>query len=339
VRVAAIRLADDAQLPELLKLVGDPSAEVRLHLAFKLSGKPGPEVEKAIVTLLETANGPLFAEAVVSGLAGRELEFLEALLKDTPETDSKLSGSGIFGTLAGAVMKERKGPRIARLLDLVAAQTAGSSRQVAMLTSMAGKAPSKAGSKGAPSANLIKLEGASPALATLLAEAKTKSLAAKVERQLTWSGKPGAVEVKVVPLTPDQQALFDKGKTVYTTLCGVCHQPTGAGMPGLAPPLLNSEWALGPVDRPIRIVLGGLTGPVEVAGTKWQLEMPGLPILSDDDIAAVLTYIRREWEHTQSAVTPQEVAAIRAATKTRAKPWTAEELQKPINIQTAAKAK
>ena len=106
-------------------------------------------------------------------------------------------------------------------------------------------------------------------------------------------------------------------------------------MPGLAPPLLNSEWALGPVDRPIRIVLGGLTGPIEVAGTKWQLEMPGLPILSDEDIAGVLTYLRREWEHSESAVTPQEVAAIRAATKSRSKPWTAEELQKPFNIRTA----
>lgn len=335
VRAAAVRLADDSQIPDLLKLVADPSAEVRLHLAFKLSGKPGPEIEKAIITLLETANSPLFAEAVVSGLSGRELEFLEALIKDTPETDTKLAASGIFGTLAGAVMKERKGPRIARLLELVAAQTAGNSRQTAMLNSMAGKAPSKAPAKGAPGPNLIKLDTAPAGLTTLLAEAKTKTLAAKIERQLTWTGKPGAVEVKVVPLTPDQQALFTKGKVTYTTLCGVCHQPTGAGMPGLAPPLLNSEWALGPADRPIRIVLGGLTGAVEVAGTKWQLEMPGLPILSDEDIAGVLTYIRREWEHTESAVTPQEVAKIRAATKSRTKPWTAEDLQKPFDLKTA----
>ena len=81
-------------------------------------------------------------------------------------------------------------------------------------------------------------------------------------------------------------------------------------------------------------MLGGLTGPVEVNGTKWQLEMPGLPILSDEDVAGVLTYIRREWEHSESAVEPQQVAAIRTATKNRAKPWTAEELQKPFNIQT-----
>jgi mono/diheme cytochrome c family protein len=285
--------------------------------------------------LLEKASSPLFAEAVVSGLAGQELEFLEKLLKDTTEDDEKLATSGIFGSLAGTIMKERKGPRVARLIELAAAQKPGGNRQLAMLNGMAGKGAGKPPAKGAPAPNLIKLDAESKGLAALLAEPKTKSLAAKVERQVTWQGKAGAVEVKVVPLTPEQQALFDKGKAIYATLCGACHQPTGAGMPGLAPPLLNSEWALGSADRPIRIVLGGLTGPVEVAGTKWQLEMPGLPILSDEDVAGTLTYIRREWEHTESAVSPQEVAAIRAATKSRTKPWTAEDLQKPFQIKTA----
>jgi mono/diheme cytochrome c family protein len=335
VRVAAVQLASETQTPELLKLVNDPSAEVRLQLAFKLSGRPGPEVEKALVSLLEQAHSSLVAEAVVSGLAGHELEFLDMLLKQTAESDVKLATSGIFGTLAGTVMKERRGPKIARLIELAAAQKAGSSRQIGILNGMAGKSSAKASAKGAPAGNLIKLEAAPAGLATLQAEPKAKALTAKIERQLTWPGKPGAVEVKVVPLTPEQQALAAKGKVTYTTLCGVCHQPTGAGMPGLAPPLLNSEWALGPVDRPIRIVLGGLTGPVEVAGTKWQLEMPGLPILSDEDVAGVLTYIRREWEHSESAVSPAQVAAIRAATKGRSKPWTAEELQRPFEIKTA----
>ncbi len=335
VRAAAVRLAGEPQIAELLKRVNDPSAEVRLHLAFKLSSQPGPETEKALVTLLENATSSLCAEAVVSGLAGRELEFLEALLKDTPESDARLAASGIFGTLAATLMKERRGPKIARLLELAAAQKAGSSRQIALLNGMAGKSAAKAPAKGARTPNLIKLDAAPTSLAALQAEPKAKSLAAKIERQLTWPGKPGALEVKVVPLTPEQQALFTKGKVTYTTLCGVCHQPTGAGMPGLAPPLLNSEWVLGPADRAIRIVLGGLTGPIEVAGTKWQLEMPGLPILSDEDVAGALTYIRREWEHSESAVSPQEVAAVRAATKGRTKPWTAEELQKPFKIQTA----
>jgi glucose/arabinose dehydrogenase/mono/diheme cytochrome c family protein len=333
VRALAVRLADESKPEALLKLVDDPSAEVRLHLAFKLSGQPGPEVEQALVKLLDTGNGPLFAEAVISGLSGRELDFLAKLLKDTPATDEKLAASGVFSTLAGTVMKGRRGAEISRLFELIAAEAAGSSRQLALLNGMAGKTAAKAPPKGS-SPNLIKLEAEPKGLALLQTEPKAKSALAKIDRQITWSGKPGAVEVKVVPLTPDQQALFEKGKTIYATICGACHQPTGSGMPGLAPPLLNSDWALGPVDRPIRIVLGGLTGPIEVLGTKWQLEMPGLPILSDDDIAGVLTYIRREWEHNATAVTPDQVAAARVATQGRSKPWTAEELQKPLELKT-----
>jgi len=75
---------------------------------------------------------------------------------------------------------------------------------------------------------------------------------------------------------------------------------------------------------------------IKVNGQSWSLEMPPLgPALNDEQIAGVLTYIRREWEHTESAVTPQEVAKIRAATKSRTKPWTSEDLQKPFDLKTA----
>jgi len=333
VRSAAVQVADESATPELAKLVADPSEEVRLQLAFKLGGQQSPEVEKALISLLENTKSALAAEAVVSGLAGKELEFLEALLAHTANDDTKLASSGIFGTLAGAIIKERNGPRVGRLIELTATQAPGS-RQLALLNGMVGKALGKAPAKGQPAPNLIKLEGEPKGFAELLKSEKTKSFAAKIERQITWPGKPGAVEVKVVPLTPAEQVLFTKGKAIYAGLCGACHQPSGAGMPGLAPPLLNSEWALGPAERMIRIVIGGLTGPIEVAGTKWQLEMPALPILTDEDLAATLTYIRREWEHTASAVAPSEVAAVRAATKGRTKPWTAAELDQPLNIQT-----
>jgi mono/diheme cytochrome c family protein len=48
--------------------------------------------------------------------------------------------------------------------------------------------------------------------------------------------------------------------------------------------------------------------------------------LGDEQIAAVLTYIRREWGHTASAVSPDDVKEIRGLTRTRTRPWTAGEL-------------
>jgi hypothetical protein len=60
-------------------------------------------------------------------------------------------------------------------------------------------------------------------------------------------------------------------------------------------------------DMLARIVMHGLAGPVKVSGRTYNLAMPPLPQLTDEDIAGVLTYIRREWEHTASAVETKAV--------------------------------
>ena len=86
----------------------------------------------------------------------------------------------------------------------------------------------------------------------------------------------------------------------------------------------------GPADRLVRIVLQGLTGPIEVNGTKWQLEMPAVTHLSDEELAAVLTYVRREWENDGTPLTPTEITATRAKISGRTTAWTASELQKPL---------
>jgi mono/diheme cytochrome c family protein len=97
-------------------------------------------------------------------------------------------------------------------------------------------------------------------------------------------------------------------------------------MEGLAPPLVDSEWVLGPPDRLARIVLHGVTGPISVNGAVYKMEMPGLPTLSDEEIAGVLTYVRREWEHGADPIDEKMIAAVRKATKDRADLWTEKEL-------------
>lgn len=154
-----------------------------------------------------------------------------------------------------------------------------------------------------------------------------KSRASRVSTRLAWPGKPGVPPPPVViPLTPPQQAQFDRGKVVFTQLCSACHQPTGLGQDGLAPPLVDSEWVLGTDHRLVRIVLKGLTGPISVGGASCRLEMPSLSALPDEDIAAALTYIRREWEHNAVPVGIDTVQQIRKDIENRNDPWTAEEL-------------
>ena len=91
--------------------------------------------------------------------------------------------------------------------------------------------------------------------------------------------------------------------------------------------LVDSEWVLGPESRPIRIILHGVNGPITVNGTHHALEMPALgPTFTDTDVAAVLTYVRREWEHNAAPITPETVKNVREQTKDRTDLWTAKEL-------------
>jgi mono/diheme cytochrome c family protein len=123
-----------------------------------------------------------------------------------------------------------------------------------------------------------------------------------------------------------------RGEKVYISYCSPCHQPNGVGAPGIAPPLVESEWVLAPgPNRMIRIVLNGLTGPVKVKGTDYNLTMvPWKDVLTDEDIAAVLTFVRGNsaWKHSAGPVKPEQVKAIRDKEQTRATAWTAPELEK-----------
>lgn len=135
---------------------------------------------------------------------------------------------------------------------------------------------------------------------------------------------------KPKPNTNAPPEIFEKGKTVYATTCGACHQANGEGLPGQFPPLVGSDWVLAKdPSRIIRIVLNGASGPIEVNGTSWNNVMvPWKDVLQDDDIAAILTYIRNDWGNTAPQVKPEDVAAIREKVKDRTDPWTAEELLK-----------
>ena len=122
-------------------------------------------------------------------------------------------------------------------------------------------------------------------------------------------------------------AALARGKTVYESVCGICHAPDGTGKAGQAPPLAGSGLvnAKG-FNRLAHVPLAGLTGPIQVAGKDWNLSMAAMgAALSDDDLAAVLTYIRTSWGNKASAVTGEDIKKIRAGMKSP-QPMTHEQL-------------
>ena len=131
------------------------------------------------------------------------------------------------------------------------------------------------------------------------------------------------------------------GKEIYSKLssgggmCVACHLPNGKGQPGAIPPLAGSDWVLGDKQRLIKISIHGLQGEIAVNGKKYGGVMQGFgqPLsspLDDQQIANVLTYIRNEWGNSVSAISPEEVKAVRDSEKDRelTSMWTNAELQK-----------
>ena len=139
--------------------------------------------------------------------------------------------------------------------------------------------------------------------------------------RIEWPGKPGAA-APIAPLTPAEQQRFNAGQEVYKNICIACHQPDGQGREKVAPSLVNSRYVIA-ADAGVstRIVLSGKEGSVGL--------MPPLGAsLTDEQIAGVLTYIRREWGHAASAVAPDDVKEIRGMTASRTRPWTEDEISR-----------
>jgi mono/diheme cytochrome c family protein len=107
------------------------------------------------------------------------------------------------------------------------------------------------------------------------------------------------------------------GKRLYASKCAACHQATGLGIAGAFPPLVGAEWVMGDEKTLSNILLHGVVGELEVKGVKYQGAMPAWNTLSDDEIAAVLTYIRSDWGNKAAPVSAATIKAQRELTKGR----------------------
>jgi mono/diheme cytochrome c family protein len=141
----------------------------------------------------------------------------------------------------------------------------------------------------------------------------------------------GAVD-KLTPAAdaPIDPALMEAGKAHFmgAGTCFACHGMNGEGGP-VGPTLTESEWVTGPVSNLIRIQLRGLQGPIPLKGAIYTPLAPMTPLAtqSDEQIAAVLTYIRNSFGNKASAVLPEQVKMLRSEV---GKPMlTADDLIKP----------
>ncbi len=339
VRAAALRISErwlaEPNSPvtaAVLKRLDDREWPVRHQLAASLGVMTGEARDRAVVTLLDRGgDDPIAVDAALSGLRGSEQAVLERLLQleggATPQREAAItmfaatltrgSQDGAVQKLLGAIGDESRQAwqRAAMMrgaeVALLGAAMPGSPGRRGGGQAAAPGAPcptcpgGRAGPGGAyafpqaprppagrpPSLQLT----TEPASFTALV-ARGGELGGRAEKllgRIEWPGKPGAA-APVTPLTPDEQKRFAAGQEVYRNVCQACHQPDGRGMDKLAPTLVGSAYALASPTVPVRILLHGKEGSIGLMPPVGQ-------IFTDEQIAAVLTYVRREWGHRGDA--------------------------------------
>ncbi|MEX1115126.1 MAG: c-type cytochrome, partial [Akkermansiaceae bacterium] len=132
------------------------------------------------------------------------------------------------------------------------------------------------------------------------------------------------------PTEPELPEHLLAGQTIYLKACIECHQADGNGVEATFPPLVDSEWVKGDTRTLLRIMLGGVYGPIQVNGVEFNSAMPGQIHLTDDEIAATASYVRHAFgKQVGNPIAPSEVKTLRPEIEERKfTPWTAGELLK-----------
>ncbi len=328
----AARLEPDASLAVLRELIGRREDVADKHVPLRIWWTLEDQITRdadAVLSWLQKAGlweVPLFTEH----LAGRTARRLAAERGDNqsftridPDKNWKLyaqhprslmpGGKGNYTeweTNFTAEISDRNLTRLARLLEM----TPTTHRDKLLAGAKAGlEQGATPGRVPAPlSAVISRWWTAQPHTDALLDVAVRLRHPEAVKKAITVAGDPRADRSHTRGSTADA-----RGRQAFLTHCALCHQTDGSGMARLAAPLRNSQWVLGREDILARIVLSGLKG---------ELLMPPMGTLDNQQLADILTYIRRAWGHEAEPISSEVLEGVRAASKGRTTPWTASEL-------------
>jgi len=236
----------------------------------------------------------------------------DALLPRALASPSRDVGPVMVEALAAAVGRRGDRAGVARALALAVGDRHPRAARGALLSGLA---------RGSEESRAPLQLGARPAALLALAAGPDSVLADAVRRvqaRLDWPGRPGPAADALRPLTDAETARIAAGRAAFGNICAACHQLDGAGAPGVAASLVGSAYVNGPPRRLIRIVLQGKEGVM--------LMPPVGATLSDEQLASILSYIRREWGNAADPVDAAYVKEIRGETTGRRRAWTDEEL-------------
>nr|WP_298723470.1 c-type cytochrome [uncultured Steroidobacter sp.] len=285
------------------------------QVALSLGKAEGKHADTALLELARQAGAqPYVADAIVSSIGGREPAFVNSLIATENKADIS-NASTVLAVATATVLQTGEVDQSEALLSRLTQPKTSAWVRTALLDGIDRLIPrADDGSR-----RMAYLAAEPKALLTYASSgAADAPRAAQLAKFLRWRGSTVDTAASLAKLTPEQRALYDKGRSAFA-VCAACHQEEGQGMKGLAPALAGSQWVNSSPQAVVRIVLNGKVD---------QLAMPGLGgALDDEAIASILTYVRRSWGNEASPIDARTVKSIRDVVSHRDEPWSDEELQ------------
>lgn len=109
---------------------------------------------------------------------------------------------------------------------------------------------------------------------------------------------------------PKFKQYFVEGELLYRNNCSNCHQADGKGLRRVYPPLASSDYVKSNFGQVICAMKYGLKGEIVVNGVGYNQAMPGVPALTELELAEIATYIYNSWGEQRGLVEVKEVSRL-----------------------------
>ena len=332
VRTHALRVAersfDSVLLASLLsRATEDPDEGVRVQ-AVLTAWRLDPTLRIAVLepALRRDIGSREMRSAVIASLVGAESELLGSVVEGRVLLENSVAASAFAAEFTDVLLDDGSGlPSPSTLRDALATAAGIAKDRPWLAKAMLERIAAKQNLNAKEPRQLIAASEPQGWFTMLDRVPADLAIATPIDRNLFWPGREDVSFIAPKIVRAAELSLAEYGKRLYSN-CMSCHQANGRGLPPVYPPLRGSEIVHGDPATLVKIVMHGLEGPIKVDGQSYNQVMPAAPLKSDEEIAAVLSYVRSAWGNTGEAIDAALVAKIRDETKGRNRPFTSKEL-------------
>ncbi len=332
VRTHALRVAergfDSVMLASLLsRAIEDADEGVRVQ-AVLTAWRLDPALRVAVLepALRRDIGSREMRSAVIASLGGAESDLLGSVVEGRLLVENSVAASAFAAEFTDVLLDDGSGlPSPSTLRDALATAAGIAKDRPWLAKAMLERIAAKQNLNAKEPRQLIAASEPQGWFTMLDAIPAELAIATPIDRNLFWPGREDVSFIAPKIVRAAELSLAEYGKRLYSN-CMSCHQANGRGLPPVYPPLRGSEIAHGDPATLVKIVMYGLEGPIKVDGQSYNQVMPAAPLRTDDEIAAVLTYVRSAWGNTGEPIDTALVAKVREETKGRNRPFTSKEL-------------